>query len=106
MCTGTGPSRTQSLGLPQLEVPGSCDGLAEWLFAAQDRFLSAVVSLDDANLSELRPAHYGPHLPIHQLVSTMAFEHVHHGAEIGVLRDLRRGHAQMPPPAANQADST
>jgi hypothetical protein len=32
----------------------------------------------------------------------MLTEHVHHIAEIGVLRDLHRGHAviQRPPPAA------
>lgn len=93
----------QSVGLPQLEVPGSCEGLVEWLLAAQDRFLNAVDSLDDAGIEALRPAHFGPHLPVHRLVSGMAFEHVHHGAEIGVLRDLRRGHARVPPPSNSEA---
>jgi hypothetical protein len=33
-----------------------------------------------------------------RLVTTMLTEHVHHIAEIGVLRDLRRGHALSQPP--------
>jgi DinB superfamily len=88
----------QRLGLPGFEVPGTRDGLAEWLFSAQDHFRAQVEALDDAELVELRPAHYGPHLPIHRLVSGIAVEHIHHGAEIGLLRDLRRGHARVQPP--------
>jgi DinB superfamily len=88
----------QRLGLPGFEVPGTRDGLAEWLFSAQDHFRAQVEALDDAELIELRPAHYGPHLPIHRLVSGIAVEHIHHGAEIGLLRDLRRGHARVQPP--------
>jgi hypothetical protein len=88
----------QSLGLPVFEVPGNRDGLAGWLYSAQDRFHTQVEALEDADLVELRPAHYGPHLPIHRLVSGIAVEQIHHGAEIGLLRDLRRGHARVQPP--------
>ncbi|HET8619092.1 MAG TPA: DinB family protein [Acidimicrobiales bacterium] len=88
----------QSLDLRHFEVPGSRDGLAGWLCAAQDRFRARVDVLDDAELVELRPAHYGLRLPIHRLVSAMVVEHIHHGAEIGLLRDLRRGHARVQPP--------
>jgi len=88
----------QSLGLPLFEVPGTREGLAGWLFSSQDRFRARVEVLDDAELVDLRPAHYGPQLPIHRLVSGMAIEHIHHGAEIGLLRDLRRGHARVQPP--------
>jgi hypothetical protein len=80
----------QSLGLLQLEVPGTRDGLTEWVHS--------VDGLDHAELVELRPAHYGPHLPIHRLILGIAVEHIHHGAEIGLLRDLRRGHARVQPP--------
>ena len=85
------------LDLMHLDVPGSRDGLVDWLCAAQDRLRAHVDTLDDADLAEVRPAHFGPHLPIHRLVSMMAVEHVHHGAEIGLLRDLRRGHARLQP---------
>lgn len=98
MSTATGPSGIRALASPKFEVPGTRDGLAEWLHSAQGRFRAAVEALDDAELVELRPAHYGPHLPIHRLVSGIAVEHIHHGAEIGLLRDLRRGHARVQPP--------
>ena len=88
----------QALDLRQFDVPGTRDGLVTWLYESQDRFGTKVDALDDAGLADLRPAHYGPHLPIHSLVMTMAVEHVHHGAEIGLLRDLRRGHARVQPP--------
>ena len=88
----------QSLRQRKFEVPGTRDGLAEWVRSAQDRFTSAVSQLDDADLAERRPAHWGPRLPIYRLVSTIAVEHVHHGAEIGLLRDLRRGHGRVQPP--------
>jgi hypothetical protein len=86
------------LDLGQLEVPGSCEGLVAWVHSAQDRFLAHVESMDEAALTDLRPAHFGVDLPAHHLVGIIADEHVHHGAEIGLLRDLRRGHARMRPP--------
>src|SRR5207245_10070501 len=89
----------QALRLRQFHVPGNRDGLADWIYSAQALFASFVNALDDGDLTELRPALYGPHLPIHWLVSGIAVEHIHHGAEIGLLRDLRRGHARL----ANQA---
>lgn len=88
----------QRLGLRGLEVPGTRDALVAWLHLAQDRFFEAVGALDEPDLLALRPAHWGPKLPVHQLVSTIAVEHTHHGAEIGLLRDLHRGHARVQPP--------
>lgn len=88
----------QTMGLPHFDVPGTRDGLAQWVCSAQDRFWEAVDVMSDADLGELRPAHYGPLLPIHRLVAGIAFEHAHHGAEIGLLRDLRRGRARVQPP--------
>ena len=88
----------QSLGLRDFEVPGDAAGLVSWLVEAQDRFRAAVAPLADGDLRELRPAHYGPMLPVARLVTGMVVEHTHHGAEIGLLRDLRRGHARVQPP--------
>jgi hypothetical protein len=95
----------QSLGLFRFEVPGTRDGLAAWLWSAQDRFRAEVDALDDAELADLRPAHYGPQLPIHRLVSGIAVEHIHHGAEVGLLRDLRRGRARVQPPPIKEEPS-
>jgi hypothetical protein len=85
------------VGLDDLAVPGDAAAGLAWLRRAQDSFRSAVDALDDASVFELRPAHWGEALPIARLVTTMLTEHVHHIAEIGVLRDLRRGHACSQP---------
>jgi hypothetical protein len=85
------------LGLNDLVVPGDASSGLAWLYRAQDGFTAAVDALEDTSVFELRPAHWGQSLPIARLVTTMLTEHVHHIAEIGVLRDLRRGHAQSQP---------
>ena len=83
-----------SLGLPGFEVPGSAAAALGWLDRSQRAFAAAVATVRDDELDELRPAHWGALLPIEFLVWTIQFEHVHHGAEISLLRDLRRGSAQ------------
>lgn len=91
----------ERVDLMDADVPGARDGLVAWLCAAQDRLVAKVDALDEADLVELRPAYFGPPRPLYDLISTMVIEHTHHGAEIGVLRDLRRGHARtrpLPPP--------
>ena len=86
--------------LNDADVPGTAaEGLA-WLIQAQDRFLDAVDALTDAGFEESRPVHWGESIPTVQIVSLQLTEHVHHLAEIGTLRDLRRGHARdLPPPS-------
>ncbi len=82
------------------DVPlGFEDGLA-WMTRAQDAFSAAVDTLSAEGLFELRPAPWGARVSVVRLVSTMLTEHVHHIAEIGALRDLRRGHGANRPPAA------
>lgn len=79
--------------LNESAVPGDCGSGIAWLYSAQDRFISSVAALSDESVFESRPAHWGELVPVAQLVTSMLTEHVHHIAEIGVLRDLRRGHA-------------
>ena len=87
--------------LGDVEIPGDASAGTAWLYHAQDDFMTAVDALDDASVLVLRPAHWAESLPVIRLVTLMLTEHVHHIAEIGVLRDLRRGHAcsqpQSPP---------
>ena len=84
--------------LNDFDVPGSCAGGLAWLLEVQDRFIAAVQVLDDEALFALRPAHWGAMVPTSHLVTTMLTEHVHHIAEIGALRDVRRGEARLQPP--------
>ena len=87
--------------LNDVDVPGDVGAGLAWLYGAQDDFIDAVDGLSAESAFEPRPAHWGESVPVVRLVTTMLTEHVHHIAEIGVLRDLRRGHAlsQRPPPA-------
>jgi hypothetical protein len=86
--------------LNDADVPGDVGAGLAWLYRAQDDFMEAVAGLSAESLFEPRPAHWGESVPVVRLVTTMLTEHVHHLAEIGVLRDLHRGHArtQLPSP--------
>ena len=84
--------------LDDAEIPGDVSSALAWLCRAQDDFIDAVDGLSDEEVFELRPAHWGESMPVVTLVTMMLTEHVHHIAEIGVLRDLRRGHALTQPP--------
>lgn len=89
--------------LMDFEASGTRDGLVASLVAAQDRLIEKVGAVDDAQLNELRPAYLGPPRSLHALITSMIHEHTHHGAEIGLLRDLRRGHARLQPlPASDE----
>jgi DinB family protein len=79
--------------LNEFDVPGDFSAGLAWLYGAQDDFIATVAGLSDESAFEPRPAHWGESVPVVRLVTTMLTEHVHHIAEIGVLRDLRRGHA-------------
>ena len=85
------------LGLHDVEVPGDAASGLAWLYRAQDDFMESVDALDHTSVFELRPAHWGESLTVARLVSLMLVEHVHHIAEIGVLRDVRCGHARLRP---------
>jgi hypothetical protein len=90
--------------LNDADVPGDIGAALAWLYRAQDQFIDAVDRLTDESVFEPRPAHWGELVPLVRLVTTMLTEHVHHIAEIGVLRDLRRGHALSQPPPPSIAD--
>jgi len=83
--------------LNDADVPGDFSAGLAWLYRAHDHFIEAVDGLSAEAVFELRPAHWGELVPVVRLVTTMLTEHVHHVAEIGVLRDLRRGHARSQP---------
>jgi hypothetical protein len=82
---------TATRSYDDVEVPGRARDAVLLLHRVQDEFASAVTSLSDHELTEMRPVHWGEHLPVATLVWQIAVEHLHHSAEIGVLRDLRRG---------------
>ena len=86
------------LGLQDLDVRSTALGGVDWLLDAQRRWADAVRSVVDDEVFELRPAHWGQQVPLLSLVSMMTIECRHHLAEVGLLRDLRRGRALLQPP--------
>lgn len=76
------------------EFPGTAAEAVRWLERANDAFADAVRALDASELDDMRSTHYGTQRSVKDLVWDIAVEHVHHGAEIGVLRDLIRGRAR------------
>jgi hypothetical protein len=78
-------------------APGTAAEAVQWLIDVQDAYIADVATLPADEVFALRPAHWGESLPIVKLVTLMFAENIHHIAEIGVLRDLRRGHASHQP---------
>jgi hypothetical protein len=74
------------------EVPATADGAVEWLGQAYDRFRTHIAAVDSATLTDPM----GPIAKMFASSSRAAFvlheldELIHHGAEIGVLRDVYR----------------
>jgi hypothetical protein len=75
------------------EIPWSAAAAVARLHVGQDRMLAHVAAIDDDALTRPTPTHWGEQLPLWQLLWTSIVEQFHHGAEIGTLRDLKRGHA-------------
>ena len=80
-----------------IELPAGAAATVSWLHDAQDAFVTATAALEDEQLDVERRTEWDGVLPVWQLVWAIIAEHFHHGAEIGVLRDLRRGHARVAP---------
>ncbi len=75
------------------EIPASAQQAVARLLDAQARLLEHFAKVDDAALTRPTPTHWGADLPLWQLLWTSIVEQFHHSAEIGALRDLKRGHA-------------
>lgn len=82
-----------STTLADAEVPGSAAEAVARLRAKQERMLARCAAIEDEALTLATPTHWGEELPLWQLVWTSIVEQFHHGAEIGTLRDVHRGHA-------------
>ncbi len=78
----------RKLGWDDLDSPHTAADAVAWLEEGHSRLRTALVSLEDADLKELRPTNWGELWPTWRIFWTMIFHDVHHGAEIGCLRDL------------------
>jgi hypothetical protein len=69
---------------------GDAAGAIEYLAHSQRPITDTLLTLDDAGLDEMMPTHFGVEWPAGRVLGVLIDEQVHHGAEIGVLRDLYR----------------
>jgi hypothetical protein len=76
------------------DYPGTAAEAVAWLTRAQHAFMKDVRSLGDGDVEKKRPTHYGTTRTAGDLIWDIAVEHLHHGAEIGTLRDVQRGRAR------------
>jgi hypothetical protein len=80
-----GPGR---LSWDELDYPHSAAAAVEWLSEGHERLRSTLDSLKDEDLDTMRLTNWGEKWPTWRIFWTMISHDLHHGAEIGCLRDL------------------
>jgi uncharacterized damage-inducible protein DinB len=74
----------------QLPVLHTATEATAWLEQSHARLRSALNNLSDADLEEMRLTNWGEPWPTWRIFWSMVSHDLHHGAEIGCLRDLYR----------------
>ncbi len=74
----------------ELELPHTAADAIAWLEECHARLRMALEGLSDDDLNEPRLTNWGEHWPTWRIFWTMASHDLHHGGEIGCLRDLYR----------------
>jgi hypothetical protein len=69
---------------------GDAAGAVDYLLESQRPVTTTLATLHDDQLTEVRPTPAGDRRTVAQILATLVDEQVHHGAEVGVLRDLYR----------------
>ena len=77
-------------GFLDLPPHGEAAGAIEYLQESQRPMTAVLAGMADDQLDELRPTQFGVEWPARRIISVLIDEQVHHGAEIGLLRDLYR----------------
>lgn len=74
----------------ELDIPHTATGAIAWLEEGHARLRAALHGLSDADLEKMRPTKWGELWPTWRIFWAMVSHDLHHGAEIGCLRDLYR----------------
>jgi DinB superfamily len=69
---------------------GDAVSAIEYLAESQGPVTATLAEMDDDRLDDMRPTHFGVEWPARRVFTVLVDEQVHHGAEVGVLRDLYR----------------
>jgi hypothetical protein len=81
---------------------GSALDAIEYLIESQRPITATLERLDDDQLDEERPTQFGAPWPARRVLAVLLDEQLHHGAEIGVLRDLYRAGFHWPAQLSNR----
>jgi uncharacterized damage-inducible protein DinB len=73
---------------PDLETPGNANEALEMWQQSRRPISEWIDGASEADLAELRPSHLGDPRSGGEVMRILLDEQVHHGAEIGLLRDL------------------
>jgi hypothetical protein len=82
---------------PDLVIPGNADDAVAYWRDSRAPISAWLESATDEELPELRPSHLGAPRSAEDVMLILLDEQVHHGAEIGVMRDLYRALAAPQP---------
>ena len=64
-----------------------------WFDEAHRKWAANLSRLDDNQLDELRPLHWGQKAPLHEIVLLIATHHIYHAGELNQLLSIYRGEA-------------
>lgn len=96
-----GPGR---LTWPELDSPHSADDAISALEEGQALLVQDLRNLKDGDLDGARSTNWGESWPTWRILWTMVHHDLHHGGEIGALRDLYRLRSRGPGPRPNAAE--
>ena len=75
---------------------GDAASAIHYVAESQAPVTATLAGMDDDSLDEMRPTHFGVEWPARRVFAVLLDEQTHHGAEVGVLRDLYRHRHAMP----------
>jgi diadenosine tetraphosphatase ApaH/serine/threonine PP2A family protein phosphatase len=65
----------------------------EWFREAHRRWLDDLAAVEEGQVEELRPAHWGEEAPLFDIVTLIARHHVYHAGELNQVLSICRGEA-------------
>jgi hypothetical protein len=75
---------------PDQQIPHEAAAAVAWWEEGLLKFSRKLEEIDDSELGRVVSAPWGSTRSVEEWVRVLVYENIHHGAEIGVLRDLYR----------------
>jgi len=69
------------------------DDVISWFGLAHQEWMEALTGINDQQLFEMRPVHWGEEAPLYDIVVIIANHHVYHAGELNQILSIYRGEA-------------